>query len=727
MQMSAVECGVACLAMVCQAHGVRATLPDCRARLGTGRDGVNALALVEAGRAFGFRVKAYAARSRAAVEQLPLPAVAHWGVDHWVVLEGWSPDGDVVEVVDPAVGRRRLTWDAFLVGCSGTVLAFDPPATASVAAAPSSAASAGPLRALLRRPDARRALTAAGAASILMALAAAVPPLLARTVVDGGLDALAVEPRRSLGWFAAVALAAALAHVALGFARTRLLAAAQARLDAELSDELMRRLLGLPRSYFQAHAAGDLVERAVGGGTLRQALAGGTVAVLMDGAAAGVPLAATILLSPALGLVALAAAALLLGLVAAAQPSFATLARREAALRAEQAGEAADLVAGVETVKAAGAEGAAAERWNARFRRRLLDAAGDGNLLAGTQAAVSAVRWLGAVAVLWAGARMALGGGVSLGTAIAAAWLAAAALGSLAALAAAGQRLHLALAQARRMMDVPGSESNAAFAPDLARSVLAGAVEARGLGFRHGAEGPWVLRAVSFVVQPGRSIAIVGPSGCGKSTLAALLLGLEKPAEGEVLYDGIPLGELGPGHLRRQVGAVPQGAALFRGTVRDNLALTSPDASAERLAEAARAAGVHHEIAALPLGYETRLMDGGAGLSAGQRQRLVLARALVAHPAVLVLDDATSHLDAGAERGIHRRLAALGCTRVVIGGRAAAACEADEILVLDAGGVAERGTHAELLAAGGTYARLLGVSDPIDAVLSSSKPINGTR
>jgi ABC-type multidrug transport system fused ATPase/permease subunit len=208
-------------------------------------------------------------------------------------------------------------------------------------------------------------------------------------------------------------------------------------------------------------------------------------------------------------------------------------------------------------------------------------------------------------------------------------------------------------------------------------------------------------------------VALVGPTGSGKSTLALLLLGLYEPTEGDILYEGRALRGLHYGGLRRQCGVVLQDPALFSGSVRQNIAFHDPGLPFGRVEEAARLAAIHDEILAMPMGYETLVAEGGMGLSGGQVQRICLARAFSTRPAVLILDEATSHLDVATEAAIERNLNRLDCTRLVIAHRLSTVRTADLILVLEAGVVVERGGHAELLVAGGRYAALVGMQDEV--------------
>jgi ABC-type bacteriocin/lantibiotic exporter with double-glycine peptidase domain len=186
-----------------------------------------------------------------------------------------------------------------------------------------------------------------------------------------------------------------------------------------------------------------------------------------------------------------------------------------------------------------------------------------------------------------------------------------------------------------------------------------------------------------------------------------VLLGLQPPASGSVRYDGRDLATLDPRGVRARVGTVLQEPFIFTGTIGENIAFHDDTVTQADIEDAAALAELHQEISAMPQGYRTRLTERGGGLSGGQRQRLAIARALVRHPAVLLLDEATSHLDAVTEAAIHHNLATLPCTQIVIAHRLSTVRDADLILLLHQGRLAERGTHTSLLAQRGRYATLV--------------------
>ena len=236
---------------------------------------------------------------------------------------------------------------------------------------------------------------------------------------------------------------------------------------------------------------------------------------------------------------------------------------------------------------------------------------------------------------------------------------------------------------------------------------LTGGIELDHVSFRYDEAAPYVLNDLSLKIHPGEYVAVVGRTGCGKSTLVRLLLGFEKPGKGAVYYDGRDISSLDLPSLRRRIGTVTQDAGLMQGSIYSNIAITAPGLSMEAAWEAAETAGIADDIRAMPMGMRTLISEGHGGISGGQRQRLMIARAVAPKPKVLIFDEATSALDNRTQRQVSEALDRMGCTRLVIAHRLSTIRRCDRILVLDGGKIVEDGTYEELIGRGGFFADLM--------------------
>ncbi len=730
LQMSAVECGAACLAMILSYYGRETRLADVRERLGAGRDGATARAIAQAARACGLRVKAYSVEL-AQFPNVQLPAIAHWKFNHFVVVERWSPAR--VDIVDPAVGRRRLTAEEFDAGFTGVTLTFEPGAhfethPGGVRRARGGRAWGLYLDGLLRTPGVTGALAQVLAASLLLQLLGLALPALTAALVDQVLPFQARDLLTTIG----VGLGLlALTHIALTYARATMLLHLQARLDSRLMLGFFERLLALPFRFFQARTSGDLLMRLSSNLTIREVLTGQTLSAVLDGSLVVVYLLILFWRDAFTGLLASGLGLLQVALLLATRRRMYGLTQQELVAQAESQSYLVEALKGVATLKVAGAEDQALDHWSNLFFKQLNVSLERRRLGAMTETLMTALRTFTPLVLLWLGTARVLDGALSLGTMLGLNALAVAFLSPLASLVSTARQLQLAGAHLERIADVIEAEPEQARAPKSGQPPgqphagqphagqphppyrgagglpLRGQIELRDVSFQYDPNSPPVLRGISFTIAPGQKVALVGPTGSGKSTLAHLLLGLYAPTGGQILYGGVPQAALDLRALRRQFGAVLQDPFVFSGAIRQNIALHDPGLPLERVTDAARLAALHDDIARMPMGYETLLAEGGTGLSGGQVQRLALARALAQQPAVLLLDEATSHLDTATEARVAANLSELACTRIVIAHRLSTIRDADLILVLKDGVIVEQGAHDELLALGGHYAELV--------------------
>jgi ABC-type bacteriocin/lantibiotic exporter with double-glycine peptidase domain len=713
LQLNAVECGPACLAMILGYYGRKVRLEECRSKCDPGRDGVSAQTISAAAHDFGLRTRGLSLQ-HSDFDRVQLPCIAHWKNNHFVVVEHWSRER--VTLVDPAWGRRQLSIAEFAAGFSGVVLQFAPVPDFSARTSAVNCVLRNGLRHIWRAAGTTRLLIQIVAATLLLQAFGFALPLLTKWIVDRVLPLKAAGEMKIVGVGAVVV---ALATSTVGYLRSALLIRLERNLDSHLMLGFFQHLLSLPYRFFQQRNSGDLLMRLASNSTIREALASYTTSAILDGSLVIIFVIALFRVSPVFALAASAIAVLEGAVLFATAPHLRCLVESDVACQSASQSCLIESLAGITTLKASGAERAIFTRWSRLLVKQVDASARRSSYMAKVEAVMTMLRTFSPVFLLWLGGTMVMKGSVSLGTMLAINALAAAFLQPVASLVVSGQRLQLARAHLERIADVmqaqPEQDSHSAgSAPP-----ISGRIELRDVSFRFDSHSPTVLHNVSLDIHPGQKVALVGRTGSGKSTLAKLLLGLYTPTGGEILYDGVRMQAMNLQSLRRSWGAVLQDASLFSLSLRDNIAFHDPALPESDLVRAARIAEIHEEILQMPMQYETRIDEGGVSLSGGQRQRLAIARAVAKRPRLLLLDEATSHLDALTEAAVDRNLDALTCTRVVIAHRLSAIQNADCIVVLDQGRIVETGTHRELLTLGGHYATLVFRQYGVNAPTSS--------
>ena len=696
-QLEAADCGAACLAMVAGFHGRIVELEEARAAVGSARGGVSAFDLVEAGRRLGLIGRGVSLEVDE-VNLLPRGAILHWGFDHFVVLDRIERRG--VRVVDPSAGVRLHPWRRFKEEFTGVALTFEPGDQFV-----KGGAKPRTLLTYFRRFLSEKALLARVLVlSVIVQLAALSLPVLLGVVVDR------VVPRGDdhlLGIVVAGLAAVVIFHTLAFLLRTFLLVYLRSVIDARLTFGLMDHLIELPFGFFLTRPAGDLIARYESNRSLRQSLTQATLSTIIDGVLVVAYLGFLLALSVQVGALVVLLGVLQIVLYFAFAQRYRDRMAEELDAEARTQAHLVEMLSGIETLKSAGAETRFLDRWSHLFVRELNVSLRRNRLGSLTGTLTSGLTLASPLAILAVGAWQVLEGNLSLGTMLALNALAAGFLTPLAGLIATALTLQEARSHIARVDDVlktPVEQDRAQVRP---APSLTGRIELKNVSFRYGSLEGWVLQDVSLTIEPGTKVAIVGRSGAGKSTLARILVGLYAPTAGSLLFDGLELSTLDLRQVRRQIGVVTQDAHVFGTSIRENVALFDPGVGLEDVVAAAKLAVIHDDIEALPMKYDMPLAPGGASLSGGQRQRLAIARALVRRPALLLLDEATSDLDTIGEAAVTANLAALRCTRIVIAHRLSTISDADRIVVLAGGRIAEIGKHAELLAAGGVYADLV--------------------
>ena len=699
MQQPAVtDCGAVSLAMIMAFHGKDVELREIREVVGVDRGGSDALALIKGGEHYGMRGRGLKIDSLADLEFLPQGSILHWEFNHWVVFDRMGEGG--VHLIDPALGRRFVPMEKLGRSFTGVVLTFEPTDAFQ------------PEKGQKKRfwQYARSILSGSGlfprilVTSLLIQIFGLVLPFITGMLVD------TVVPREDYNLLLMITVGSAglvVFQFMTSYLRSHLLLAFQTQLDTKMTLDFLEHLVNLPFSFFQQRSAGDLMMRLGSNSTIREILMSGMLSGVLDLSMVSIYLVLLFVTSFKIGLLVLGLGALQVVIFLASRARVRDLMSQTLSEEAESQNYQVQLLAGIETLKSCGAERQAVTHWSNLYVNLLNVHLERGRLDALVGALAGSLQLASPVIILSLGGYLVLAGELSLGIMLALNALAAGFLGPLASVMGTAfqfQTLGSYFDRINDVFDTPREQDTEDVVP---ADRLHGSIQVERVDFRYGPTTQLVIRDVSVNIERGQFVALVGASGSGKSTLAKLLLGLYQPTGGRICYDGADLAKLEVRSVRRQVGIVLQSPYLFGSTVRENIAMADPTIPFIEIVRAAKLAHVHDEILEMPMGYDTELAEGGATISGGQCQRLAMARALVQRPAVLLLDEATSDLDAVNEKLIQDELANLRCTRIVIAHRLSTVVDADLILVMDDGQIAEIGTHEELLAKGGIYELLV--------------------
>lgn len=699
LQMNAVECGAACLAMILSYYGRRTSISEVYTSTGVGRDGLSALSIVQTARRYGLKVRTVSLQVND-FRFVTLPAIVHWEFNHFLVVERWSPSS--VDVVDPASGRKRLSAQEFDAGFTGIIIMLEPGQEFNTHTDGASLSLWKYLTQYLKRSP-FMFLQILGASLLLQAFGLVVP-FFTKIVVDTIIPSRTITLLPLLGLGLLIVL---FAQLVTTLARALLLIYLQARIDASITSSFFEHLLKLPLRFFQQRSSGDILARVASNTTIRDLISNEFVSTILDGGMVLIYLAILLSFSFVFGLIALGIGLLQIILLVATYAPVRKLARRELDAIGETQGYVTEMLTGIVPLKAAGAEQRAFQRWSNFFLKQLNISVQLHRTTSIVSSFISTLNTLAPLALLWIGTNEILSGSMEIGTMLALSALAGEFLTPLSSLANSGQLLQMARSHLERLGDVVEAKAEQDMQSVQQPPRLTGRIELKQVSFRYDPHAPEALKDINLSICPGQKIAIVGRTGSGKSTLGKLLLGLCMPTEGELLYDNLPLCALDLSAVRAQIGSVMQDAHIFSGSVRQNITFNHPDISMEQVMRAAQMAALHDDILRMPMRYETFIAEGGSALSGGQRQRLALACALAHEPAILLLDEATSALDVVTERTIEQNLRSLKCTQIVIAHRLSTICRADCILVLDEGRIVESGSHQELLEKNGYYTRLI--------------------
>lgn len=687
LQSESSECGLACIAMIASHHGQKLGIRELRQRFPLSLKGANLHRLISIASQLNFLCRPLRLELDE-LGELQTPCILHWNMNHFVVLE--SVNSKSATILDPAIGRRRVSLDSVSENFTGVALELSQTAdfkTKVESPSVSIRELTGPITGLWRSMGMILSLSLALQFFVILA------PFLMQWVVDQVLvsadkDLLVVL---ALGFGIALLL-----QVSISLLRGWCVVFLSTQLGLQWMGNVFSHLLKLPMEFFEKRHLGDITSRMNSVLTIQRTMTTSFIEALIDGLMATVTLGMMLLYSWKISLITIAAVILYFLLRTLAFGYVREGTEQQLVASANQQSHLLESMRGIQSIKVSGREDSRRTTYFNLMNFTVNSEIRLAKLGLGFNGASQLIFGIERITVIFLGAILAMQSVFSVGMLIA--YLAYKELfaGRVSSLIDKWIEFRMLRLHGERLADITLTkpENHGAIYVDKMAGIKnpdsfrkSAMLEASGLSFRYAEGEEWILQDCEFAINEGESVVIVGPSGCGKTTLVKLLLGLLNPSCGTISICGQDISRIGHNNYRTMVGAVMQDDQLFAGNIAENIAFGDDIFDIEDIEEAARLAAVHDEIAAMPMGYYSLIGDMGTTLSGGQKQRVILARALYRKPRILFLDEATSHLDVENEKSVNEAVSQLNMTRVIIAHRPETIASADRKLILNKGRV----------------------------------------
>ncbi len=702
MQLEALECGAASLAMMLAYFGLWIPLEQLRKDCGVSRDGSNLKNIFRAAKKYGLTPRAFQCPAETLRQQAKFPCIVFWEYNHFLVLDGFK--NDKVYLNDPARGEIAITFEEFSKSYSGVCMLFEPSPDFQPGGKPASILKF----AVQRLTGTIPALMMVILTTLIASLSGILMPAFSRFFVDHLLTH--ASPQWAEGFFVLLGLVI-LSQVLSLVIKAVYLLRLQGKMAAVANSTFLWHILRMPVEFFEQRMAGDIVSRQQSNQQITNTLINTFTPLLLDFLTMIFNLLIMINYSPILALAGVFSVGVNLILAQVISEKRINITRVQMRDKANLGGSTVSGIDMIETIKSAGAENGFFTRW-AGFQANANNQAVRFAKLNQTLGQIPPlVSLLMSNLILFLGVRLIIRGEWTIGIVSAFTGYLTAFSNPAAMLINAGQQLQEMRTQMERVQDVfkyPFAEGQKdEFLPDEDLNKLSGLVEMKGVTFGYSSLNEPILRNFSMRVEPGKSVAIVGPSGCGKSTTAKLLTGLYPAWEGEILFDGKPINQIPRSIFTSSVACVTQDITLFEDTIANNIRMWDKSIENFEVILAARDAGIHDDIVERDGDYSSLVSEGGRNFSGGQRQRIEIAGVLAQDPRIIIMDEATSALDSQTEYKIVKAIAERGITRVIISHRLSIIRDCEEIIVMKKGEILDRGTHGELMERCGYYAELI--------------------
>lgn len=675
------ECGLACIASVCEYFEGDVSLADVRRFADHNGRGETLLGLRNVAEQVGLASRAVRLEPRG-LAALNKPALLHWDMNHFVVLERTSRDGIVI--VDPAAGRVLVEWAEVDRSFTGVALELKPGKDWRIRSGPHRKVSVFDFV----RPFSnwRTETLLIVALSLLLEVFVLLVPLQLQVSID---NAIQVSDAR-LVWVMGLGFALiVLIQAAVSTLRAWSTAVFGTRVGFELRDRFVRSLHSKTPMFFLKHHTADILNRARSVDTVQSLITAQLLQALLDGCTSVALVVIMFLVKPLLACVVVGFGALNIGFAVALRRRAIENARRQLRVAAKTDGLFLENARAARAIRLFGKEDIRTGVWRNKSVElmNLALSAGRYSMYATQSSLVTGN--LGNVALVAIGSYLVIADSLTLGTMMLFVLFRAFFVERLNSLVNYAMELRRVQPHVERIDEVMSGDARTSDSLHEPFSVPSGhgvGIEVRDLWFRYGTGSPWIIRGLSFKIEPGESVAITGPSGCGKTTLLHILLGMLDPERGEVLINGRSIRTISSFDYAKVIGVVLQDDILFHGTIAENISFFNAPFDMQRVRSAAEMANIARDIEEMPMQYYSLLAETASNISGGQKQRLFIARAVYHGPKILFLDEATSHLDTESERQVSGAVGSMIMTRILVAHRRETIATADRVLKLDSEG-----------------------------------------
>ena len=683
-QMEHSECALACIAMICNYYNYKINLSTLRDEYGVPVGGYNILQISQILSFYNIDSKGIKVNDIKSLNQNMFPLIGYWNDNHYIIIE--KIKNDKVLIINPALGKTWITLDEFKKSFSNKAITCNPNKDFQKYKDKNRTTF---FLSLIFEKKANIFLVI-----ILIQLFAITIPIINQKVIDSLNTIINTTFLNKIGIYL---LIFAISYYVLSTVRSLVIVKIQVYFDKQLMNKLLKHLLDLPYGFFTNRSTGELIFRANSNSYISQILSEKLVSIFIDSLLVFIYLFIMFKYSIPLSLFTIGIAVILIIISIINSKKFNSLTNDEMVEQVKVQKTLTEMIDGIMTIKSIGGEDVFFKKWNKLFNKQLEFTYKKGVLNSFLSNISNSLLFILPMIIIWYGSYGIISGNLTIGMIVAFNTIAISFLQPIISLTGSYSNILILKTILGKLYDIINSKTEKILTDNIL-NINTGKIEFKNVSFKYNRFNPYVLKDVSFSINPGEKVAIVGKSGSGKSTLLKLILGLYNSQNGNVYIDDTNIKNINIKNLRSQFGVILQEPLLFNDSIKENIIIGKENISNMQINEAAIKSGINNFLVNVPLGIDTIISEKGTNFSGGQRQRISLARALINNPKIMLMDEPTSSLDNEAESSLINEILKLDTTCVVISHRLNTIENFDKIIVIDDGKIVECGSHDELIA-----------------------------